>query len=365
MAALTLAERARGRDNNFHLVRMLAAMLVLVSHSWPLTGTPSDPFERIVGFSLGHLGVDVFFVVSGFLVTGSLFARDSLRAFIEARARRILPGLALAAFGVAFVLGPLVTTWPLERYLASWETWRYALQNSLTWPFGVCWTLPGVFAGHPAGAAVNGALWSLPWELTMYALLVGLGLLLRVARLGHGTVGRLLVAIALLATAGFAANEALDLTRRFEIVQGLRLTALFFTAGALKVHEARVPLRGSLTWVALGLLGLALWRTSGFAAAYPIALAYSVLTFALVPGGVLRIYRRVGDYSYGLYLWQFPIQQCLVGAMPGLTPLALMLAAFPITLVLAMLSWHLVEARALAARTTDMSSVPPAGGNLR
>ena len=49
MAALTLAERARGRDNNFHLVRMLAALLVLVSHSWPLTGTPSDPFERVVG----------------------------------------------------------------------------------------------------------------------------------------------------------------------------------------------------------------------------------------------------------------------------------------------------------------------------
>lgn len=352
-----LGARARGRDNNFHLVRMLAAMLVLVSHSWPLTGTPSDPFERVVGFSLGHLGVDVFFVVSGFLVTGSLFARDSLRAFVEARARRILPGLALAAFGVAFVLGPLVTTWPLARYLTAWATWRYALQNSLTWPLGVCWTLPGVFAGNPGGPAVNGALWSLPWELTMYALLVGLGLLLRVARLGRETVGRLVVAIAVLATVGFAVNEAADLTRRFEIVQGLRLTALFFTAGAVKVHEARVALRGSFAWLALGLLGLAVWRAPWFAVAYPAALAYSVLWCALVPGGVLRAYRRVGDYSYGFYLWQFPVQQCLVGAVPGLSPLALMLAAFPLTLGLAMLSWHLVEARALAPRTPGVDPV--------
>lgn len=347
---LTLGERAHGRDNNFHLVRMLAALLVLVSHSWPLTGTPSDPFERFVGFSLGHLGVDVFFVVSGFLVTGSLFARESIGAFVAARARRILPALAVAAFGVALVLGPLVTSWPLDRYLTAWDTWRYALQNSITWPFGVCWTLPGVFADNPAGPAVNGALWSLPWELTMYAMLVALGLLLRGVRLSRTTVGGIVTAIAAGATLGHATNEQYGLAHRFEIVQGLRLTALFFTAGALKVHEARVPLRGDLALAALGILVLTLLGPAGLRALYPLTLAYLVLWFALVPGGVLRAYRRVGDYSYGLYLWQFPIQQCLVRAWPEWSPLGLMLAAAPPTLALAMLSWHLVEARALAWR---------------
>ena len=73
----TVGVRAQGRDNNFNLVRFCAAFLVLVSHSWPLTATPAEPLERLAGFSLGHLGVDVFFVVSGFLVTGSLLARGS------------------------------------------------------------------------------------------------------------------------------------------------------------------------------------------------------------------------------------------------------------------------------------------------
>ncbi len=351
-----LGDLARGRDNNFHLVRMLAALLVLVSHSWPLTGTPADPFERVVGFSLGHLGVDVFFVVSGFLVTGSLFARDSLGAFVSARARRILPALAVSAFGVAFVLGPLVTTWPLARYLTAWDTWRYALQNSITWPFGVCWTLPGVFAGNPAGPAVNGALWSLPWELTMYAMLVGLGLLLRGARMNGRAVGGLVTAIGVLATIGFGVNEVRGLTHRFELVQGLRLTALFFTAGALKVHEARVPMRGGLVWGALPVLGVTVLGPAAVRVLYPLALALVVLGFALVPGGVLRLYRRVGDYSYGLYLWQFPIQQCLVHAWPHLSPVGLMLAATPPTLLLAMLSWHLVEARALAGRTPKQTA---------
>ena len=179
---MTLGERATGRDNNFNLVRLMAAGLVLVSHSWPLTGTPGEPLERVAGFSLGHLGVDIFFVVSGFLVTGSLLDRP-MRSFLRARALRIFPALAANAFGTALVIGPFVTALPLAGYFTTWDTWRYALQNSLTWPMGVCWTLPGVFLGNPGGHAVNGALWSLPWELTMYVLLALLGAtLLRGAR---------------------------------------------------------------------------------------------------------------------------------------------------------------------------------------
>jgi peptidoglycan/LPS O-acetylase OafA/YrhL len=129
----------------------------------PVSGTPGEPFERFANFSLGHLGVDIFFVVSGFLVTGSLLARGSLGAFLRARSLRIFPALTANAFGSALVIGPLVTRLPLARYFASGQTWAYAFLNSTTWPWGVTWMLPGVFTGHPAGPAVNGALWSLPW----------------------------------------------------------------------------------------------------------------------------------------------------------------------------------------------------------
>jgi peptidoglycan/LPS O-acetylase OafA/YrhL len=108
---MTLGERASGRDNNFNLVRLMAAGLVLVSHSWPLTGTPGEPLEKIADFSLGHLGVDIFFVVSGFLVTGSLLDRP-MGSFLRARALRIFPALAANSFGTALVIGPLVTALP-------------------------------------------------------------------------------------------------------------------------------------------------------------------------------------------------------------------------------------------------------------
>ena len=129
-----MGARAHGRDNNFNLVRLVAAGLVLVSHSWPLTATPGEPLERFANFSLGHLGVDIFFVVSGFLVTGSLFSRGTLRSFVRARALRIFPALAANAFGTALVIGPLVTRLPLAAYFASAGTWVYAILNSTTWP---------------------------------------------------------------------------------------------------------------------------------------------------------------------------------------------------------------------------------------
>jgi peptidoglycan/LPS O-acetylase OafA/YrhL len=341
-----------GRDNNFNLVRLLAAGCVLLSHSWPLSGTPGEPFERFAGFSLGHFGVDVFFVVSGFLVTGSLFARGSLRAFLRARALRIFPALAVNAFGTAFVIGPLVTRLPLAQYLASPGTWAYALLNTTTWPWGVVWSLPGVFRGLPVGDAVNGALWSLPWELTMYALLAVLGVLALGARPRLGPRGARVAVfgVAVLATLGHGINEGADLTRAFDIVQGLRLVALFFTGASFQLLRDRIPLSGGACAIAAAALVAAL-RWQGYAlVAYPLLLTYLVLWLALAPAGVARHYNRLGDYSYGFYLWQFPLQQWIVLTHHGITQPMLVLASLPAALAIAVASWHLVERPALALK---------------
>jgi len=372
---MTLAERASGRDNNFNLVRLMAAGLVLLSHSWPLTATPGEPLERVAGFSLGHLGVDIFFVVSGFLVTGSLLDRP-MRSFLRARLLRIFPALAVNSFGTALVIGSLVTALPLGSYLANGDTWRYAFQNAITWPMGVRWWLPGVFLGNPGGPAVNGALWSLPWELTMYVMLAVMGAVLMLG-VGRGVSAppplprtrpdtpllRLaVVAIAAISTLGFGLNEAYAFSSRFEVVQGLRLVALFFTAGALQFVRERVRLTTAFLAVAVAAFLAALTLGGAWLALYPASLTYGVLWLALVPGGVLRLYNRLGDYSYGFYLWQFPIQQWIVLRRPETSQAELVALAAPATLALAILSWHLIESRALAfkgsAAGTATATVP-------
>ncbi len=338
-----------GRDNNFKLIRFVAAALVLYSHAYPLTGTPGEPLERLAGFSLGHFGVDVFFVISGYLVTASLLGRRGLAAFLRARVLRIFPALGVNAFGSALVIGALHTNLPASAYFANLETWRYALQNTTTWPWGVWWTLPGVFEHVPVPHVVNGSLWSLPWELTMYAglVLVGLAVLRPRPLFPRAALPWLFLAVAAVSAAGFTLNEAMELTDNFTLRQGMRLLALFATGAVFHQFRERIPLSLPLFLLAVATFAASLvfghWLTFG----YVLALPYVVLWLAYVPGGPVRAFNALGDYSYGLYLWAFPVEQAVLQRAPGMSQPALTAVAGAITLALAVASWHRVEEPAL------------------
>ncbi len=84
---VVLKDVCEGRDNNLNLIRMIAAVGVLVSHAWPLSlgpGTP-EPLSAAVGQSLGSLSVLVFFVISGFLIPRSFERQPTLANWLRAR----------------------------------------------------------------------------------------------------------------------------------------------------------------------------------------------------------------------------------------------------------------------------------------
>src|SRR6478735_11266458 len=166
-----LGDRTSSRDNNFDLLRLLAAWAVLVSHSYALVGE-DQPLTRY-NATLGNVGVLVFFGVSGLLITRSWVYDPSPRDFWAKRALRLLPALAAVAVLTAFVLGPLVTAASLTTYFTSWETWVYPFRVAFLLPFGA--TLPGVFDDNVYAGAVNGPLWSLPVEVFAYFGLFVLG----------------------------------------------------------------------------------------------------------------------------------------------------------------------------------------------
>ena len=101
-----------GRDNNFHLIRHLAALAVVLTHSYAVvTGQySSEPLVSLLGRSIGHYAVDVFFVLSGFVVTQSLARNANLTRFAVSRVLRIFPALIVAVLATAFILGPAVST---------------------------------------------------------------------------------------------------------------------------------------------------------------------------------------------------------------------------------------------------------------
>lgn len=126
-----LSDVSEGRDNNLNLIRICAALAVLVSHAWPLSlglGTV-QPLQAATGFALGSLGLFVFFAISGFLIARSYDRQPTLAFWVASRVLRLFPALAAVLVLTAFALGPLVTKLPLDAYFADPATWSYVPRN--------------------------------------------------------------------------------------------------------------------------------------------------------------------------------------------------------------------------------------------
>ena len=343
----TIASLDNGHDNNFNLIRMLAAAAVLVSHSYPLAagmGTP-EPLQEALGITLGTLAVLIFFSVSGYFVSASLARSRSLLDFVVARVLRIYPALLVVLLATVLAIGPAVTTLWKSEYFTRPETWSY-LANNLTLK-DPQWALPGVFVAAPFPQSINGSLWTLFYEVSCYALLAVAGLL-GLTR-SRGRFALLLIAY----LAAYAAYKATALHAPDSL--GFQTTTFFKFSLAFVVGMACHGLREKLPlspWLAAAGVILAYLGHGSPLQYEALVLCTGYLTFCagFARQPLLLRYNRLGDYSYGAYITAFPVQQLCVHFVPGISPLQLMAIALPITLGLAVLSWHAIEKPALGLR---------------
>ena len=343
-----LSQYAVGRDNNFNLIRFLAALAVLFGHSVAVLGLPSknEFFFDHLGLSLAEMAVDVFFVTSGFLVTASLINRRSLIAFLWARALRIYPALWVMLFLTVFLLAPALTALPLADYFRAPTTYEY-FRKCATLIGGVRYSLPGVFDALPLRGEFNGSLWTLPIELRMYLYLAAGWLVFAVA---PGIRVRALTVLAPLAAAAFL---AIILSGRLSggPFNAADIRVFMFLAGtSLYLWRDNVPLSRGALFALLAALAIASFDKSVFFVAYALCLAPLVLHLAYLPGGRLRAFNDWGDFSYGVYIYAFPIQQTLAQFFPAMSLLAMVAASSLFTIAVAVSSWYGIEKRALALK---------------
>ena len=356
-----LSDYSAGRDNNFNLLRFVAASAVLVSHSFALsTGDPrTEPLRQLLGLSLGDIAVGVFFVTSGFLVTGSLLSKRNAAEFFVSRALRIYPGLWVAVLLTVTVFGLFYTELSAGAFFTQRGTWRYVVTNMVMLGRET-YGLPGTFE-HLPSSAVNGSLWSLPVEIRMYMLL---GFAWIVFSSTGKAPARWLKGFCIAVAAGAMAGDLAFLWAHRATYQAYQsplfadLLAAFFSGATLRVLQRRVPVSRAILGALIAALALSA-ATSGFLVVYKLTFAYVVLHLALVPRGWALSFNRIGDYSYGIYIYAFAVQQAVVYALPGITPMRLIACSFLPTLVLAFASWHLIEKRALRLRLQGAPSVPP------
>ena len=345
---MRLSAYATGRDNNFNLLRCVAAFAVLYSHSYALAlgGRGHEPWQHRIACTPGDVAVDVFFVTSGFLVTASLLRLGDIAAYARARALRIFPALIVMSLLLTCVLGPLFTARALADYFGDGRTWEFLAKNATTL-FGAKFNLPGVFEHNPLRRTVNGSLWTLPFELRCY---IALALAWWAVKFAKGDASRNFARVVVIGAAamlaGFWWSRGLGLSHW----PVFRLSWFFFCGAAFWVLRDRVPLHGWIAAVLACAVAIGVVFPSLFFVVYPLALAYLVLWCAYVPGGWLRAYNRVGDYSYGVYIYAFAVQQAVVATWPGIGVAGTFFAAGAITLALAMASWHWIEKPMLARK---------------
>lgn len=331
------------RYGGFDVWRIAAALGVVLTHSFALTGHFIDRPKLLVGnwtLAFGNVGVAIFFTISGFLVSMSLDRASGTWPFLRNRIVRIYPALIVMVLLTVFVLGPLVTTFSLVDYFHNRITLSYLVHNT-TLLFGVKHYLPGVFDG----GSVNASLWTLPYEVWAY---IGLLVVSMLGLVRRWWTCALLLAGALAVFRYGTYEPYLDIRRS---IYGMHLwnaaeLAVFFLAGVLLLR-----IRDRIDLQKLALPGAAL-----------IAIAFVVrdpTTFMvglplLVIGTGARSNRmtdaasRLGDPSYGIYIFSYPIQQVLRHEGGVTSPLTMFGLSATISVAVGYLSWHVVEKRALA-----------------
>ncbi len=238
---------------------------------------------------------------------------------------------------VVGIIGPLVTKVSVGQYLSDPKTAVYAVGNAFIYP--VQYKLPGVFVTNPLDS-VNGSLWTLRLEIAAYIVLGALGLIGLVRR-------RWLLALG--ASAGLVAwVTALHpflpaYIATLPTYDTLDLLALFAGGAAMRW----ITISGRWTIVACAALFASQWLPISFV--QYICLPYIVIYLGTRQWGALGAVRRLGDPSYGMYIWAFPLQQLLLLEQPHLSIALLAIEGTEAATVAGYVSWHLVESRALQA----------------
>lgn len=352
----TVLARNRGVGPGFDVARMSLALLIFIGHAKWISGAASlgatlQPFTtnaapRMAAAAVEWVGwtlplkialVPAFFALSGFLVTGSALRVRRTSTFLAHRALRIFPALVVEVLLSAFLLGAALTTLPLGDYFSSPVFVRY-LANMVG---HVSYVLPGVFEHNTATQAVNVNLWTLPAELYCYILCT----LLMICGLMYDR--RAVTVITIVATVVLAMLHAIyGISARTPYP--VHVVLYYFLLGSAAYHwRDHIPVRP--LWfvpVAAVTYGLLIYPSTIYLAALP--LTWCTMSLGMIAFPRFRLLAS-GDYSYGIYLYGFPLCQALIACFPWFYGKQLLFVplALATTAVFAAFSWHGVEKHVL------------------
>ena len=313
---------------------------MVIDHAFIISG--HQHALSYIGFQigLGRLGVAVFFVLSGALITASFLNSRSWSDFVWRRFLRIYPAYLVCLLLTALVIGPAFvaladgfSSGTLRSYFSERPTpVRYVFSNLLLMQFQ--YGIGTLFEGHTEAFSVNGSLWTIPWEAGCYILVFMLGILGILKRWRFGVVT--LVIVAYLNCCMFPPGSILG---RYFMSERITLLPVYFLSGSVFfLYRDRIPLRhwmGITSTILFVILGIVHWPTAA------LVLPYCLFWVAHRDQPNTR---SLPDFSYGIYIYGFPLQQAMFGLCgSSVTLTSFTLCSILLVIPFAGLSWYLIE----------------------
>ena len=314
---------------------------MVVSHSYMIGGFPGAPSVSSGSLGLGYFSVACFFTISGYLISQSRL-NSSVKSFLWKRALRIIPGYLIAYFLTSFLFSPIVGL--IKGGWTFRDSIDYLVGGISFFKFGPQ-TIGETLTGLPHPENWNGSLWSVRVEALLYVATASVFLMsklvlvktLQLSVLLSSTIASILFGVGVLEDPSPAG-----------ILFTLCLFVPFYLAGSLVFLERQRIRLNTYTVTTMFVLATVFLSIPGFAAASAVPMAIVCLAVGSIQLPSTLAHFKRNDYSYGVYVLSFPIQQCLAVLGAGLLGVGwFIVMSLIFSLIFAILSWHLVEAQFL------------------
>lgn len=343
----TLENKYDVKKNVFDYIRVILAIFVIISHSYPLFfgSYMTDPITRIIlkTESLGGFAVIGFFILSGFMITQSMMNSKNNKQFAVKRVIRIFPSLIVMLLITIFILGPIVFNGSIGEYFKSSSVWKYFVNNVNL--FGnTAYAIEGVFENNPYPAAINGSLWSLKHEFIAYIVLMLLSWakVLKNRKLTLSiTIGSIFIYLF-----GIKFTPIFEFLGKIGIVaeidQFVKLIMYFFIGASMYLYKDKIKMSFKYFVLAVLLFIIAILM-GGTKYGLLVTMPYIIMYLGIIKCPI-NIFKRIGDISYGLYIYAFPIQQLIVFYLKDKINIwVYMLLSIVFTTIIAIISTLLVD----------------------
>jgi len=328
--------------NNFDIIRLLAAVVVIVNHGYGFAGL-EDPLRSITHqVTWGREGVYIFFLISGYLITKSWLRSPNLRVYFANRILRIFPGLIAVVTVSIFLIGPVFTQLSLHDYFLNPATYKYFSNISL---IKLCNSLPQTFLIKGHENVTNAPLWTLVFEFMMYIFVAIFGLLglLNPKKYWFGIFIAIYVFFLIYTSTNISPQFVL---LKINVRCFCEFYLYYFTGALFFFFQDKIKLRW---WYILPMT--VLWYfsidTSFYVAANLLLTTLIVFYISFMPWRFGTFITKHGDFSYGMYLYGYLVQN-MVNAKFGYSNVYLStLLCIALTIPFAAFSWYAIESRAL------------------